>query len=61
MKAACKNHGLTPDNTFEQIGQLWNSIQQVAKDSFLDHRFILSMVLQGKFYQTSPTKESVFY
>jgi len=46
MKSACSNHKLSPDNTYEQIGQLWNAIQQVASDSFVDHRFILATVLQ---------------
>lgn len=30
----------------EQIGQIWNAIQQVAEASLVDHRFILAVILQ---------------
>jgi hypothetical protein len=30
----------------EQIGLLWNAIQQVAESSLVDHRYILATVLQ---------------
>jgi hypothetical protein len=30
----------------EQIGQIWNAIQQVAEASLVDHRYILATILQ---------------
>lgn len=33
-------------DTGEQIGLIWNAIQQVAEASLVDHRFILATVLQ---------------
>ncbi|QGA16123.1 hypothetical protein EYB26_003790 [Talaromyces marneffei] len=33
-------------DTGEQIGLIWNAIQQVAETSFVDHRFILATILQ---------------
>jgi hypothetical protein len=30
----------------EQIGQIWNAIQQVAETSLVDHRFILATIIQ---------------
>ena len=30
----------------EQIGQIWNAIQQVAESSLVDHRFILATIIQ---------------
>jgi len=46
MAAACTNHGLAPDNTYEQIGQIWNAVQQVSLASLVDHRFVLATILQ---------------
>jgi hypothetical protein len=33
-------------DTGEQIGLIWNAIQQVAEASLVDHRFILATILQ---------------
>lgn len=30
----------------EQIGQIWNAIQQVAESSLVDHRYILATIIQ---------------
>jgi hypothetical protein len=34
----------------EQIGQIWNAIQQIAETSLVDHRFILATILQEVSY-----------
>lgn len=34
----------------EQIGQIWNAIQQVAESSLVDHRYILATIIQEVSY-----------
>ncbi|KAH8810978.1 hypothetical protein F5884DRAFT_263494 [Xylogone sp. PMI_703] len=46
MKQGCGNLGISPQDTDEQIGQIWNAIQQVAQSSLVDHRFILATIIQ---------------
>ena len=49
MKSSCANLGSSafgPGDSDQQIGLLWNSIQQVAEASLVDHRFILAVIMQ---------------
>lgn len=46
MEQGCGNLGISPEDTGEQIGQIWNGIQQVAETSLVDHRFILATIIQ---------------
>lgn len=56
MSMSCSNLGVGScskgDGAFgegdstEQIDQTWNSIQQIAEASLVDHRFILATILQ---------------
>ncbi|RFU36325.1 hypothetical protein B7463_g114, partial [Scytalidium lignicola] len=46
MAQGCGNLGLSPEDTGEQIGQIWNAIQQVAQASLVDHRYILATIMQ---------------
>lgn len=47
MYNACSNLGLdTPNDNLTQIQQIYAGIQQVAKESLVDHRFILAVVVQ---------------
>lgn len=56
MADSCSNLGIGscssgasafgPGDSGEQIGQIWNAIQQVAQTSLVDHRFILATILQ---------------
>lgn len=39
-------------DTGEQIGLIWNAIQQVAEASLVDHRFILATILQEVSFAT---------
>jgi len=46
MAEGCSDLGISPDDSGEQIGQIWNAIQQVAEASLVDHRFILATIMQ---------------
>ena len=47
LTASCSNVASTgPGDSGEQIGQIYNAIQQVAESSLVDHRFILAVILQ---------------
>lgn len=46
MAQGCSNLGISPDDTGEQIGQIYNAIQQVSIASLVDHRFILATIMQ---------------
>jgi glucan 1,3-beta-glucosidase len=46
MQQGCGNLGISPEDTDEQIGEIWNAIQQVAENSLVDHRFILATIMQ---------------
>lgn len=49
MKTSCADLGSSASgkgDSDEQIGLLWNSIQQVAEASLVDHRLILAIILQ---------------
>lgn len=49
----------------EQIGQIWNAIQQVAEASLVDHRFILATIIQEvgelPWHHESRSKNSNWY
>lgn len=47
MKQACTNNGWGADTTDEEIGDIWNGIQDVARQTGVDHRFILAVIMQG--------------
>jgi hypothetical protein len=42
----CAVFGVSPENTAAQIQDIYNSIQQVAETSLVDHRFILAIIMQ---------------
>jgi len=49
MRDSCATLGAEafgPGDSNQQIGLIWNSIQQVAESSLVDHRFILAVILQ---------------
>ena len=48
MRVSCVNLGPDngPDNSEEEIGQIWNAIQLAAYYTKVDHRFILAVLLQ---------------
>lgn len=57
MSQSCENLGIgtcgqpgvaafDSGDSDEQIGLIWNAIQQVAESSLVDHRFILATILQ---------------
>lgn len=46
MYNACSNLGIQPDDNLTQIQQIYSAIQQVSKESLVDHRFILATVVQ---------------
>ncbi|KAF2095560.1 pectin lyase-like protein [Rhizodiscina lignyota] len=46
MQSGCSDIGINPDDTNEQIGEIYNAIQQVAQNSLVDHRYILATIMQ---------------
>ena len=48
MRVSCTNLGPDngPDNSEEEIGQIWNAVQLAAYYTNVDHRFILAVLLQ---------------
>ncbi|KAI9720843.1 MAG: hypothetical protein M1812_002682 [Candelaria pacifica] len=46
MKKGCGNNNWGPEDTDAQINDIHDAIQTVAKDSLVDHRFILAVVMQ---------------
>ena len=46
MQQGCEAFGVTPENTAAQIQDIYNSIQQVAESSLVDHRLILAIIMQ---------------
>jgi hypothetical protein len=48
MRASCKNLGSDnrPNDTDEEIGQIWNAVQFTAYLTNVDHRFIFAILLQ---------------
>jgi len=49
MTNSCANLGASafgPGDSDEQIGEIYNAIQQVAESSLVDHRFILAVIMQ---------------
>ncbi|KAI9766771.1 MAG: hypothetical protein M1835_007137, partial [Candelina submexicana] len=46
MKKGCGNNGWGPEDTDSQINDIYDGIQTVAKDSLVDHRFILAVIMQ---------------
>jgi hypothetical protein len=47
MQQGCANLGVrSPQDTGEQIGEIWNAIQQVAENSLVDHRLVLATIMQ---------------
>lgn len=47
MKQACTNNEPgAPDTTDEEIGAIWNGIQDMARQTGVDHRFILAVIMQ---------------
>lgn len=45
MTSSCKQYG-QPNNSGPEIGDIYNSIQTVAQETLLDHRFILAVMIQ---------------
>jgi hypothetical protein len=46
MQSGCGELGINPQDIGEQIGEIWNAIQQIATNSLMDHRFILATIMQ---------------
>ncbi len=46
MAQGCGNLGISPQDTGEQIGEIFNSIQTISQNSLVDHRFILAIIMQ---------------
>lgn len=46
MRSSCGDIGITTEDTEQQIGDIYNAIQQVAINSLVDHRFILATIMQ---------------
>lgn len=48
MRFSCGNLGPAngPDNSEEEIGQIWNAVQLASYYTRVDHRFILAILLQ---------------
>jgi len=48
MRVSCVNLGPAngPDNSEEEIGQIWNAVQLASYYTRVDHRFILAILLQ---------------
>jgi hypothetical protein len=46
MQTGCGNEGISPQDTNEQIGEIFNAIQTISQNSLVDHRFILSIIIQ---------------
>src|SRR5882757_2766007 len=49
MRVSCINLGADngPDNSDEEIGQIWNAIQAASYQTQVDHRFISAILMQG--------------
>ncbi|KAH8893454.1 hypothetical protein GQ53DRAFT_860596 [Thozetella sp. PMI_491] len=45
MFSSCSQWNM-PNNSGDEVGQIWNAIQKVAGETGVDHRFILAVVLQ---------------
>lgn len=46
MASGCSSLGVSPENTAEQVGEIYNAILQVTATSFVDPRFILAIIMQ---------------
>lgn len=46
MLQECSNNGWGADDSGEEIGEIYNAVEQVATDTGVDHRFILAIILQ---------------
>ena len=46
IQSGCGDLGISPEDSGEQIGEIWNAIQQVAINSLVDHRYILATIMQ---------------
>lgn len=46
MAQGCSDLGLSPDDTGNQIGWIYNALQSVSEASLVDHRFLLATVMQ---------------
>ncbi|KAK3080959.1 hypothetical protein LTS18_011566 [Coniosporium uncinatum] len=46
MFSSCSNQFGVPDNSGPEVGAIWDAIQQVSKETLIDHRFILAVVMQ---------------
>ncbi|KAL1969792.1 hypothetical protein VTN77DRAFT_7301 [Rasamsonia byssochlamydoides] len=45
MFSGCEQFGVA-DDSGPEVGSIWNAIEQVAAETFVDHRFILAVIMQ---------------
>ena len=46
MFSSCKDQFGVPNDSGPEVGAIWDAIQQVSKETFVDHRFILAVIMQ---------------
>jgi hypothetical protein len=46
MWTSCSNQYGVPDDSGPEIGSIWNAIQNISEATFVDHRFILAVIMQ---------------
>jgi len=46
MFTSCSQQYGQADDSGPEVGAIWNAIQQVSKETFVDHRFILALIMQ---------------
>ncbi|KAL1984649.1 hypothetical protein VTN96DRAFT_8775 [Rasamsonia emersonii] len=45
MFSGCDQYGVA-DDSGPEVGSIWNAIEQVAAETYVDHRFILAVIMQ---------------
>ena len=45
MTSSCEQYGKA-DDSGNEIGAIYNAIQQIATETYVDHRFILAVMMQ---------------
>jgi len=46
MFSSCSNQFGVLDDSGPEVGAIWDAIQQVSKETLIDHRFILAVIMQ---------------
>lgn len=46
MFSSCQNQYNVPNDSGPEVGGIWDAIQQVSKETLVDHRFILAVIMQ---------------